>query len=347
MPLKVAIVTPRLHGIGGVAQHTRKLAKWLKKRGHSVEVVTAPYLPVKNLSNPSALVTLATKVLAKRIARKLEADIVHIHHIMFYLAGKMSGKPIVLTLHGDVLKQYSMLHPWAKSLVKMVEKTAVMGSDRITAVSPLIAERYMCRYGKDVYYVPNAIDLADIPMDHDYKDEKTVVYLGRLSFEKGIDILLKTAKILDKLRPEIKIVVVGDGPLRNEVISYSQKYNNIIYLGFRPRTEALRILSRSTILVLPSRAEGFPTVILEAFACRTVVVAVRIPEIRALFTENEVAFVNMNPIDIANAIQYLIDNHLMRKRLAMNAYNILLTRYTWGRVVNEYIKVYHNATRHT
>lgn len=340
--MRIAIIVPRLSGIGGIAQHARKLVEWLELRGHQVITLTAPYIRLHGLASPSASLMLIFKGLAYRIYKRADVDVVHIHHILQYPAGKIISRPLVLTLHGDILKQYEMLHRWSKPIISLVERAAVRGASEVTAISPLIAEIYEKRYGRRIWYVPNAIDLRDIP-NVKQKEDDMVVFVGRLSPEKGIDLLLEAANILEKHGSRLKIVIVGDGPLREKVVRFAEKHRNVIYVGFKPREEALQYICRASMLILPSRAEGFPTVILEAFACRTLVVATGIPEIKALFSPNEIVFVTFNPLEIARAIQQYLEDNAARRRLTERAYSLLVSRYTWDRVVDMYISVYRKA----
>jgi 1,4-alpha-glucan branching enzyme len=321
----------------------RKLAEWLRRKGHEAKLVTAPHIPVGGLANASAALTLALRVLAERALRTLDADVVHVHHILFYPQARMAGPPTVLTLHGDTAKQYRMLRPQARRLVEALERAAVLGAERVTAVSPVVTRTYAKRYGRKVIYVPNAIDTADIPAEPAEKEENTVVYLGRLSLEKGVDLLLAAARILQRTLPRARILIVGDGPLRSYVEAFARKYSNITYLGYKPRTEALKLLKKAEVLVLPSRSEGFPTVLLEAALTRTAIVASNIPEIRAVFSKEEAVLVNPSPSELAAAVQYMLENPAYRRKVMNAAYRTVNTKYVWSKVVERYIAVFLKA----
>jgi glycosyltransferase involved in cell wall biosynthesis len=93
------------------------------------------------------------------------------------------------------------------------------------------------------------------------------IFIGRLSEEKGIRLLLNA---WSKLSRNIPLLVVGDGPLRDEVRADVARYELVAvsFLGSLPRHETLRLLHRARFLVLPSTCfESFPMVVVEAFAC--------------------------------------------------------------------------------
>lgn len=105
-----------------------------------------------------------------------------------------------------------------------------------------------------------------------------VTFAGRLSIEKGIDVLLQAWRT-DPGLPLLKII--GDGPLRNQVETAATKLANLDYLGSKPRDEVTALLSKSRSLVMPSVwFEPCGMVMVEAFAAGTPVVASDFPTIR-------------------------------------------------------------------
>lgn len=95
------------------------------------------------------------------------------------------------------------------------------------------------------------------------------LYVGRLSEEKGIQMLLQVFSLCN-----YKIKIAGDGPLKDEVIKYSSKHTNIQFLGSLNKEDVFSLLQSSSALVFPSIwYEGMPLTIIEAFACGTPVIA--------------------------------------------------------------------------
>lgn len=94
------------------------------------------------------------------------------------------------------------------------------------------------------------------------------VFVGRLSFEKGLIILLEAIKEVSK-QHDIRLDIIGDGPLQSQVEGYIEKYNlekNIILHGSKSSTEVREHLINSRGMILPSFAEGLPVSIMESFA---------------------------------------------------------------------------------
>lgn len=101
------------------------------------------------------------------------------------------------------------------------------------------------------------------------KNKKTYdgIFVGRLSPEKGIVTIIKLAKIIKKREYNYKIAVVGDGVLKEYLISEIKKWKLqkiIIYLGYKKHEQVLKTINESRLLLLPSTNEGLPMTVLEA-----------------------------------------------------------------------------------
>jgi glycosyltransferase involved in cell wall biosynthesis len=142
-----------------------------------------------------------------------------------------------------------------------------------------------------------------------------VVYVGRLSAEKGLRTLISAWKLL----PQIPLKILGDGPLRQELVDLTvQNKLNVEFLGFCDRPTIIDNIGRAVLQVVPSECyEGFPMVILEAYACGTPVVCSRIGSLNEIVEEGAtgVKFDPGNPLDLAAKIQMLWDDSERRKSM--------------------------------
>jgi len=182
---------------------------------------------------------------ARRAAR--DADLVHAHWLPSGAVGLLTGKPVVVTLHGTDVELARRV-PW---LARRVLRRARV----VVAVSTALADEARRLGAERVRVVPNAVELPPEPVEE--ADPPYVLFAGRLSPEKGILELVEAAEALP-------LVVVGDGPLRERVPQAR---------GMVPRAELERLLAGAAVVAVPSRREGFGLVAAEAMAYGKPVVA--------------------------------------------------------------------------
>jgi len=339
--MMVLIISPKISGLGGIAQHVGKLMNLLERDGHEVETLSvenAPYLPVKGLMNPSFALSALTKACAKRLLGR-RYDVVHAHNVPSAPAMRVSRGGKVLTLHGVFSEQVSYLHgELAGRLGAWAERKALKWADAITAVSRSAAERYRS-LGFDVLYVPNAIDPADLPEEGERLCERQVVYCGRLSKEKGVDLLIEAVKHVDA-----NLVVVGGGPLERALRELARDNPRVRFTGPLPRGDALKLVKGSDVFVLPSRREGLSTALLEAMAMGVPVVATKVGGNLELVERGETGLlVDPEPSQLAGAISLLLEDRGLAKRLAENAAKIAREKYSWPVVYRQYLEVYRSV----
>lgn len=127
----------------------------------------------------------------------------------------------------------------------------------------------------NVRALPNPLAFwPDVIDEHQAGSERSLVYLGRLSQEKGVDLLLDAWSLVTDHHPHWTLRVVGDGPLGTQLREYARDLagaNRIEWIS--ATTSPQELLLQSDLLVLPSRTEGLPLALMEAQACAVPVVA--------------------------------------------------------------------------
>jgi glycosyltransferase involved in cell wall biosynthesis len=135
-----------------------------------------------------------------------------------------------------------------------------------------------------------------------------VLFVGRLSDEKGIACLLQAWKTL---RSKLRLVIVGDGPLAPMVRDYVSTDRTVECLGFLDRSEILELMGRAFALVFPSIwYEAFPLVLAEALARGLPVIASNLGSMAEIITHRRTGllFAPSSPIDLANSLQWAFDH---------------------------------------
>lgn len=268
---------------------------------------------------------------------KKHADIVHAMNPISYIPAWYMDTVRILTLHGIYHGQMQLLHGRSLGwLSQRLETMSLKWSQVTVAVSRETAEFYR-RLGFNVIYIPNAIDIEALPQGYETLHPNQILYVGRLSKEKNVETLLLAAKEL----LDFQLVIVGDGPERRR-LGRSAVPGRIIFLGRQPWPRTIQLMRGSQAVVLPSIQEGLPTVLLEAMAVGTPVIATRVGGIPHVLTdgENGILVQPRNTAAIRESILQLKKDEKLRKRLVDNARRLVEMEYSWRTVAPQYSKLY-------
>jgi len=337
--MKILIISPTQSGIGGIAQHVQGLKKFLEKNLHHVEIISSENtftIPIKGLKNPSFMISSFFKTKFKK-----NQDIVHAHNIPAALAMKNSSGKKILSLHGIFSQQIDQLHGATTGKIsKKYENDALKWADAITVVSKEAFD-YYDTLGYKVFQVPNAIDVKSLLQNEDRRYEKQVIFAGRLSSEKGIDILIKIGK---KLSSDTQLIILGTGPEEQKINELTKTQKNIHYLGYQSKENTISLIRGSDILIQPSLKEGISSTILESMACNTVVIASNVGGNTELIENNiNGILIDSKEIDsFVEQITTLLNNVELRKSLENQALNTV-KKYDWSHVGNLYLKIYESV----
>ncbi len=330
--------------LGGISSYTYLLSKELVNRGDEVYVLTyphenisdvngipvftAPTLNIKGLRGFLFLISAAFKLF--RIIRKYKIDLVHAHYVMppgliAVICGMLSGTKTAITIHGSdifVLARKPML----KSVIKFILKR----SDYVFVVSDSLKENVLklsiegIESKLSVTY--NAVDVERFKPDKmsTFKKEMginpqkpVVLFVGNLVWQKGVEYLIKAKEFMNV---EAEMVIVGDGPLFEELkaIVEFEKIKGITFTGARNDIE--KIMPSADIFVLPSLSEGRPTVILEAMASKLPVVATNVGGIPEIVTKGTGILVNPeDSVGLAEAIDKILQNKELQEKMGKTA----------------------------
>lgn len=172
-----------------------------------------------------------------------------------------------------------------------------------------------------------------------------LVFSGRLMEYKGVSRLIRAIPLVAREVPEVEVFVLGSGPrlrhLKNLAVKCGVR-NRVRFLGWLERTEVLKILASSSILVHPSLYESFGYSIIEAYALGKPVIVHRAPYSIEL-VENMGAGVTVNSFNkesLANAIIKLLDDPVLYKNLSHRAYQVAKKYFDISKIARKYIEVY-------
>ena len=335
--MKILIISPTSSGIGGIAGVVQNQINFLQKKGHEIDLISSdntPIIPIKGFKNPSFIISSFLKTKFKK-----NYDIVHAHNpASGFAMNNISGKKII-SLWGIFENQVELLH--GNTLGKLsgkFERKILQHADAVIVASEEI-KKYYSQLGYESHYIPNAIDLESLSKKEERLYKNQIIFVGRLSKEKGI---LDLLTICEDIPKETHLIIVGIGPEENNVKDISEKYANIHYLGYQPHTRAIELIRGSDILIQPSLMEGgMNTTLLEAMACKTAIITTYLKVYGNDVRHLDTAYcLKPNSSDeLLQAIITLISDKQTRLDLSENAYEIALN-YSWDKIGEKFIELY-------
>ena len=218
---------------------------------------------------------------AKKIALSSEFDVIHAHDWLTYLAGveakKVSGKPLVVHVHATEFDRTggSQGHPF----VSFVEKYGMEQADQVITVSDLTRKKVIESYAipsEKITVVHNAVSpiplfspLSSLPFEH------VVLFLGRLTVQKGADYFLRAAQKVLMYEPHTRFILAGSGDMLDQLhdmVYHLGLIDHVLFTGFL-RGEALaHVYQMASVYVMPSVSEPFGLTPLEALQYGTPVI---------------------------------------------------------------------------
>ena len=212
--------------------------------------------------------------LAAELAEYEDFDVVHAHDWMTFpgalAVAARSGKPLVVHVHST---EFDRSGDNVNQQVYDIERAGMHGADRVVCVSHLTRGIVVRRYGVDAgktEVVYNAVDRPpgeQLQMPPITRDEKIVLFLGRVTMQKGPEYFLQAAKkVLDKNK-KVRFVMAGSGDLINQSIELAAQLGigrHVTFTGFLRGDDVAKVFRMADLYVMPSVSEPFGIAPLEA-----------------------------------------------------------------------------------
>lgn len=220
-------------------------------------------------------------LVAAEIAKKEQFDIIHAHDWLTYRAGiaaqRVSGKPLVVHIHATEYDRSGENN--RNDIVYGIEKEGMQAANLVCAVSNLTRNIVIDKYGiaaDKVVTLHNAVN----PTNHNITPEKQlkekiVTFLGRVTFQKGPEYFVETAKKVLEKDDNVRFVLAGDGDMlpcvieRVAELGISDKFH---FTGFLRGTDIDKMFGMSDVYVMPSISEPFGISPLEAMQANVPVI---------------------------------------------------------------------------
>ena len=333
---------------GGPASHAPALADFLDERGHAVEVVTTASAPPDPRNYPvlwadrgSATRHVHAALLVRKAARR--ADVVYATSMIrrAALGSSLARKPLVAKLVSDEVFEratrsgrfHGSLDAFqqeggARYRVLRAARTAALRRARHVFSPSAYLREIALGWGLDperVSVLPNpAPEVPALPSQEALRveldlDGDVLAFAGRLGPQKALDTLLEALSRV----PDVRLVVVGDGPDRAMLERRAAELvdDRVRFTGSVPREDVLRLFRAADAAVLPSAWENLPHTVVEALAVGCPVIATRVGGVPEVVRdgENGLLVEPNDPAALASAITRFLADPSLRERLAAAA----------------------------
>ena len=359
-----------LPDIGGIETLSAKLLPVLQEEGYDIAVLTSHGrydvpdrtefngIPVFRFHTRSAIGKgdlariLEIRSQVAKLKQSLKPDLIHIHmsdpSIYFHLSTVAACQaPTVVTIHQSI--QYSGLKGGRDTLLWNALNTA----DWVTAVSEALLSELLNiaperrNRSSVIYNGIGPLDIIPVPV---LFDPPRILCLGRLIRSKGVDLAITAFASLLGSHPKAQLMIVGEGPERTELEKQATRLGlteSVAFTGAVRPEEIPAFLNQASVVVMPSRGEGFPMRALEAAQMARPVVATvagGLPE--AILHERTGLIVECESSQaIASALAFLLDHPHIALDMGQAARARVLKEFTLQSCVDSYSRLYRRLTR--
>jgi glycogen(starch) synthase len=346
--------------IGGVQVFAANLLPALRERGYEIEVVTAqigadqsikrrykgitihrlPFRAASSYSNIDQLVEVRQQV--AQLKRTFAPDLVHMNYAaclgnFFHLTTlEAHPSPSLVTLHG-----MSTQHNW------IVEHT-LRAADWVVGCSEAVlaqGKQLLPDITLNSSVIYNALERPALSPQLFPADGPRLLYLGRLSHEKGVDVAITAFASIAEHFPQVRLIIAGDGPARADLDrqAHELKIRDVVdFAGWIAPSMIPSLINSATLVVMPSRREGLPLVALETALMARPIVASRIGGLPEVVVHEETGLLvePENPAALGEALASLLDHPETAMQMGQAARYRAQDVFSWERHVNGYDALY-------
>jgi glycogen(starch) synthase len=301
---------------------------------------------------------------AAAIVNKLggKVDVFHAHDWLVATAGiglkHVFRKPLLVTMHSTEIGRRDGLHTDTEKMIHETEAWLTYEAWKVICCSDYMVSHVRWAFGlpeDKLVMIPNGVNthVYENPENEDCEafrakyalpEEKIVLYVGRLVYEKGIHVLINTVpKVLE--RANAKFIIVGSGYMKEQLLNIVRSMrleHKVLFMGFVEDATLLRLQKCAAASVVPSLFEPFGIVALEAMAAKSPVVVSDTGGLSEIVDHDATGFKAYpnNPDSLAWGITKILTDENYRNYIRENAYRKVQEKYDWQKIAQQTKKLY-------
>ncbi len=390
--MKILMLTweypPRI--VGGIARVVHDLSKRLIKDGHEVTVITyrdgnvpeyendkgvEVYRVDNYMIHPNNFIDWIMQLNFNMIAKATEVinkeggfDVIHAHDWLVTYAAKSLKQsfnlPMVATIHATEAGRNSGIHDDTQRYINDTEWLLTYEATEVIVNSNYMKGHVQGLFGlpfDKISVIPNGINLNNftgIERDYDFRrrfamdNEKIILYVGRLVYEKGVQHLISAMpKILDHYH-DSKLVIAGKGGMLDELKAQVDSMglsNKVYFTGYLNQKEVQKMYKCADVAVFPSTYEPFGIVALEAMLAGIPTVVSDIGGLNEIVEHgvNGMKSYAGNPNSIADSVLSLLFDQQLAMNVTKNAKNKVKNEFNWQKIAQDTHYIYELAISKT
>lgn len=290
---------------------------------------------------------------AAHIAEAHPHDVIHAHDWMTYPAAEVakntSKRPMVIHVHAT---EFDRTGGNLNQSVYEIEKRGMEESDHIIAVSEYTKQKIVDNYGIDpdkIDVVHNAVEIDEVYFSEPHyltQTDKIVLFLGRMTMQKGPEYFLRMAKKVLEKKKRVKFIMAGSGDMTQYIIHHAAELgisNHVLFTGFLKGEEIDRVYQMADLYVMPSVSEPFGITPLEAIRNGTPVLISKQSGVSEVIKNAlKVDFWDID--EMANKVLAVLSYPSLHKTLKTQAKGEL-KGMSWKKQAGKVKAVYHKALR--
>jgi glycogen(starch) synthase len=292
--------------------------------------------------------------LAAQVGLHAKFDVVHAHDWMTYPAGlavaALTRKPLVVHVHST---EFDRSGEHVNQRIYDIERQGVHEASRVVAVSHLTKKILASRYGLDenrIDVVYNAIDtngkrMGDQPLPNIRKDEKIVLFLGRITMQKGPEYFLAAARRVLEVMENVRFIMAGSGDMIRRTIELAAEMgigHKVLFTGFLQGEDVNKVFRMADVYVMPSVSEPFGIAPLEALSQDVPVIISKQSGVAEVLTHVlKVDFWDIN--EMANKIIAVLKHPPLQSTLREHG-SFEVRKLSWSDSAQQLLDIYRKVT---
>lgn len=287
------------------------------------------------------------------IALREEFDVIHAHDWMTYPAGilakALTGKPLVVHIHAT---EYDRSGENINEMVAGIERAGLHSADVVVAVSQLTRNVVIQRYGvppEKVKVVYNAVERHEVARHYEIppriRHEKRVLFLGRITFQKGPEYFMEAARLVLEKIPNVRFFMAGSGDMLPRLVRRAGQLrigSRFHFAGFLRGEQVDHMFALSDLYVMPSVSEPFGITPLEAMLYDVPVLLSRQSGVSEVL-EHALKADFWDTRDMADKICAVLRYPCLARELVRNCREEMKS-IRWGNAADRLLQIYRNVT---